>query len=156
MYFVFGLMCLLFGTTFLAIKIGIEAGAPPFLFAGTRFFFAGIVVLTAAVLLGKSILVKSQDRRDVLQVGLFMTGIMFGCLYWGERYISSSIAALLAATTPLMVCIAEMGTGGQRTHLGQGLRTVDFIYWCWRGCAACFGGRSDNRGITWRFGHFDR
>ena len=116
MYFVFGLMCLLFGTTFLTIKIGIDAGAPPFLFAGTRFLFAGIIVLTAAGLLKNNITVKPQDRRDVLQVGLFMTAIMFGCLYWGERYISSSVAALLAATTPLMICIAEWAQG-VREHI---------------------------------------
>lgn len=33
-------MCLIFGTTFLAIKIGVDAGMPPFLSAGLRFFIA--------------------------------------------------------------------------------------------------------------------
>ncbi len=32
-------MCLIFGTTFLAIKVGVDAGAPPFFSAGIRFFF---------------------------------------------------------------------------------------------------------------------
>ena len=107
MYIVYGLMCLIFGTTFLAIKVGIDAGAPPFLFAGTRFFFAGVIVLVAVKLLHGEIGVKAGKRTDVLLVGIFMTGIMFGCLYWGERYISSSIAALLAATIPIMIGIVE-------------------------------------------------
>ncbi len=50
MYMVYALMCLIFGTTFLAIKIGIDGGAPPFLFAGARFFFAGLILLLAVKL----------------------------------------------------------------------------------------------------------
>lgn len=111
MYIVYGLMCLIFGTTFLAIKVGIDAGAPSFLFAGTRFFFAGVIVLIAVKLLHGKISLRAGERRDVLLVGIFMTGIMFGCLYWGERYISSSIAALLAATTPIMIGIVEWFQG---------------------------------------------
>lgn len=115
MYIVYGLMCLVFGTTFLAIKIGIDAGAPPFLFAGTRFFFAGIIVLLAVKVLHGKIGLKIAKRIDVLLVGLFMTTGMFGCLYWGERYISSSIAALLAATTPIMICIVEWFQGNRES-----------------------------------------
>jgi len=111
MYIVYGMMCLIFGTTFLAIKVGIEAGAPPFLFAGARFLFAGVIVLVAVKLLHGEIGIKAGKRTDVLLVGIFMTGIMFGCLYWGERYISSSIAALLAATTPIMISIVEWFRG---------------------------------------------
>ena len=113
MYIVYGLMCLIFGTTFLAIKIGIDAGAPPFLFAGTRFFFAGIIVLLAVKLLHGEIGLKTGKRIDILLVGFFMTAVMFGCLYWGEHYISSSIAALLAATTPIMICIVEWFQGNR-------------------------------------------
>lgn len=39
-------MCLIFGTTFLAIKIGVDAGVPPFLSAGLRFFFAGLLLFS--------------------------------------------------------------------------------------------------------------
>jgi drug/metabolite transporter (DMT)-like permease len=120
MYFVYGLMCLIFGTTFLAIKVGIDAGAPPFLFAGTRFFFAGIIVLLAVKVLRGEIGLKTAKRIDILLVGLFMTTIMFGCLYWGERYISSSIAALLAATTPIMICIVEWFQGNRESTWMKG------------------------------------
>ncbi|HWR39163.1 MAG TPA: EamA family transporter [Patescibacteria group bacterium] len=111
MYIVYGLMCLIFGTTFLGIKIGVDAGAPPFLFAGSRFFFAGVVVLLAVKLLKGSVMVPAGLRRDVMLVGICMTGIMFGCLYWGERYVSSSVAALLAATTPIMIGVTEWVQG---------------------------------------------
>jgi len=111
MYIVYGLMCLIFGTTFLAIKIGIDAGAPPFLFAGARFFLAGIILLVAVKLMKGKIGLPAGMIKDVILVGLFMTAIMFGCLYWGEGYISSSIAALLAATTPIMISIVEWMQG---------------------------------------------
>jgi len=111
MYIVYGLMCLLFGTTFLAIKVGVDAGVPPFLFAGTRFLTAGVIVLIAMKLLGKKIALQPKSIWDVFLVGIFMTAVMFGCLYWGERYISSSVAALLAATTPIMIAIVEWVQG---------------------------------------------
>ena len=111
MYIVYGLMCLLFGTTFLAIKIGVDAGVPPFLFAGTRFLVAGVIVLMGIKLLGGKIRLPQNKIGDVSLVGIFMTAVMFGCLYWGERYISSSVAALLAATTPIMIAIVEWVQG---------------------------------------------
>jgi len=115
MYIIYGFMCLIFGTTFLAIKVGIDAGVPPFLFAGTRFFIAGVTVLVAVKLLHGEIGVQAGKRQDVMLVGIFMTAIMFGCLYWGERYISSSIAALLAATTPIMIGIVEWFQGVRKS-----------------------------------------
>lgn len=49
----FTVMCLIFGTTFLAIKVGVEAGLPPFLSAGVRFFAAGAILFIAMKLTGK-------------------------------------------------------------------------------------------------------
>ncbi|MDF2572012.1 MAG: protein of unknown function transrane [Sporomusa sp.] len=128
MYIVYSVMCLIFGTTFLAIKVGIDAGAPPFLFAGTRFFFAGLIVLVTVKCLNGEIGVKYGSRQDVLSVGIFMTAIMFGCLYWGERYISSSVAALLAATTPIMIAVVEWFQGARENVWikGSGL-LISFI-----------------------------
>ena len=111
MYMVYALMCLIFGTTFLAIKIGIDGGAPPFLFAGARFFFAGLILLLAVKLTKGKIGLQAGMVKDVALVGVFMTAIMFGCLYWGDGYVSSSIAALLAATTPIMISIVEWFQG---------------------------------------------
>ena len=111
MYLVYTCMCLIFGTTFLAIKVGVDAGAPPLFFAGSRFLLAGIIVLVALKLSHGEIGFKQVRRWDVALVGLLKTGVLFGCLYWGEKYISSGIAALLSATTPMMIGIAEWFQG---------------------------------------------
>ncbi|MDU2067049.1 MAG: EamA family transporter, partial [Sporomusaceae bacterium] len=120
MYIVYSAMCLIFGTTFLAIKVGVNVGAPPFLFAGARFFTAGLIVLLAVKLCGRSITLPKGHYKSIFIVGLFMTALMFGCLYWGEQYISSSLAALLAATTPLMIGLVEWFQGVKEYSLIRG------------------------------------
>ena len=120
MYLIYFLMCLIFGTTFLAIKIGVDAGVPPFLFAGTRFFLAGVIMLLAVRLRKGGIRLRRENCGDVVLVGVFMTGIMFGCLYWGEKYISSGLAALLAATTPIMIGSVEWWRGQRDNGLLKG------------------------------------
>lgn len=113
MYLIYGIMCLIFGTTFLAIKVGIDAGAPPFVFAGARFLAAGAAVLAGLKISGIAVGLSAAQRRDAVFIGTAMTATLFGCLYWGEQYISSSAAALLSATAPLMIVLIEFFQGRQ-------------------------------------------
>ncbi|WP_028589620.1 DMT family transporter [Paenibacillus massiliensis] len=99
-------MCLVFGTTFLAIKIGVEAGLPPFLSAGLRFLVAGILMYSWMKLRGKaqwSLLL----RKEMLLTGLGLTFGTFAALYWAEQYVSSGIGAILSATGPLMIMMIQ-------------------------------------------------
>lgn len=100
------LMCLVFGTTFLAIKVGIDAGAPPFFSAGLRFLLAGSVLLLYMVVKRKaswSLLL----RKEMLLTGAGLTFGVFATLYWAEQYLSSGIAAILSATAPLMIVLLQ-------------------------------------------------
>lgn len=101
------IMCFIYGTTFLGIKLGIIAGFTPFFYASLRFSIAGILIL--AFLLFKRITLPRDTKfyTDVAFVGMCMTGIEFAGFYWAEQYISSSFAALLAASTPLMVTLSN-------------------------------------------------
>lgn len=67
-------MCLIFGTTFLAIKIGIDEGMSPFFSAGVRFFIAGLLLFLFMVMKGKA------KMRLLLQKEMFITsvGLTFG------------------------------------------------------------------------------
>ncbi|GAF07474.1 permease [Paenibacillus pini JCM 16418] len=101
------LMCLIFGTTFLAIKVGIDASTPPFFSAGIRFFIAGLVLFLWMVWKGKarfSLLLQ----KEMLISGLCLTFGTFAMLYWAEQHVSSGIAAVLSATGPLMMLLIQI------------------------------------------------
>jgi len=73
------LMCLIFGTTFLAIKVGIDAGASPFFSAGIRFFLAG-AILFIAMILQKKARISLLLRKEMVLTGLALTfGVFPAC-----------------------------------------------------------------------------
>lgn len=101
-------MCLIFGTTFLAIKLGVEAGLPPFLGAGLRFFAAGLIMMlwmAARRKISFSLLL----RKETLFIGFGMTFCTFAALYWAEQYISSGLASVLSATGPAFILLLQAG-----------------------------------------------
>src|SRR5207248_10801753 len=55
-------VCLVWGSTYLAIRVGVGV-LPPFLFAGLRFFIAGLVLLAAALALGDTLPQRRGDGR---------------------------------------------------------------------------------------------
>lgn len=110
-------MCLIFGTTFLSIKIGIEGGMPPFFFAGARFFLAGMIIL---FVLGGAKSLKQltwQQVREIAFGGLGLTGIQFAAVYWAEQYLPSGTVAILAGTSPIFTSFLAMWTGQQKRSL---------------------------------------
>ncbi|MGG4212993.1 EamA family transporter [Paenibacillus sp. FSL L8-0638] len=110
----FTVMCLIFGTTFLAIKVGVEAGLPPFLSAGVRFFAAGAILFIAMKLTGK-VRWSLLWRKEMLLIGAGTTFGTFSALYWAEQYVSSGIGAILSATGPMMIVILQSVLLRQKT-----------------------------------------
>lgn len=99
-------ICLIFGTTFLTIKMGIEAGAPPLFSAGIRFFAAGLlVVLYFAV--KRHPITPFLLSKKVAFAGFCLTFMTFATLYWAEQYITSGLAAVLSATGPMMILFVQ-------------------------------------------------
>ncbi|MBB6694489.1 EamA family transporter [Cohnella xylanilytica] len=110
----YSLMCLIFGTTFLAIKIGMDASAPPFFSAGIRFFAAGLILfvwMAGRKKAGLSLLL----RKETLATGFCLTFGTFAALYWAEQYVSSGIAAVLSASGPLFILLMQAAFLRQRT-----------------------------------------
>ena len=95
----FSATCLIWGSTFLAIRVGNEALAP--------LWSATVRLAAAAVLNGIiALLLRAPWPRGVgwtgpVQYGLTMYGVNFALLYWGEQTVPSGIAAVLYATSPL-------------------------------------------------------
>ncbi|MFJ7666946.1 DMT family transporter [Lysinibacillus sp. NPDC097195] len=99
-------MCLIFGTTFLAIKIGVDAGVPPFFSAGLRFCIAGLLLFSFMVWKEKAT-ISLFFRKEIFFTGLGLTFGTFAALYWAEQYVTSGIAAVLSATGPMLIIIIQ-------------------------------------------------
>ena len=116
-HMVFAALCLIWGSTWLGIKVGLDL-LPPFLFAGLRFAAATVVLL----FLAKFLHAKMPKNRDAWYLmsflGIFQMTIPYGLVFWGEQYISSGLAAVLYATLPFFVAlIAHVFINEQLTRL---------------------------------------
>ncbi|MDM5188810.1 EamA family transporter [Bacillus sp. DX4.1] len=105
--FSYVLICIIFGTTFLTIKIGIEAGTPPLFSAGIRFFIAGVIVITFFIVKRKHVMSYLLSKR-IMYAGFCLTFMTFSTLYWAEQHISSGLAAVLSATGPMMILLLQV------------------------------------------------
>ena len=121
-YAVFCMVCAIFGTTFLAIKLGISAGAPPFLFAGIRFSAAGAILGLILLASGKSSargLASLAPRAAVLSILYIVAN--FGATFWAEQYIASSTAAQIDAVGPIASALLSSLFLGKRLRPAHGL-----------------------------------
>ena len=94
------ILCVIWGSTWLFIKIGLR-DLPPLSFAGIRF-------LIAAAILGSLVLIRRarwpRTRSEWLLIaisGFLQFTLNYGLVFWGEQYISSGLAAVLQSTFPL-------------------------------------------------------
>src|ERR1043165_2661950 len=100
----FAAVYILWGSTYLGIRLAIET-LPPFLMAGTRFTLAGVILLTWSRLKGERFLSALSQWQKALIVGGLLLLCGNGGVTWAERYIATSLAALLVSTEPLWVVI---------------------------------------------------
>ena len=108
-------VCIVWGTTYLAIKIALET-VPPFLMGGLRYVAAGIA-LAAFVLVRRGRLPARASWPRVAVIGVFMLGFGNGGVVWGAQFLSSGLTAVLIATSPFwMVSIDAMVTPGPQFH----------------------------------------
>ena len=118
----FAAIYLIWGSTYLAIRIGIET-LPPFLMAGIRFLLAGLPFYAWLRWRGK----PAPTRRHWASATLLGALMMFGgngLVTWGEQFIPSSIAAVLIATVPLWMALLDrvfFGGGRLRPFMAVGL-----------------------------------
>jgi drug/metabolite transporter (DMT)-like permease len=93
----YGLLVLIWSSTWVAIKIGLE-DVPPLLSAGTRFGIAGVGLLALATAMGRPL---RTDWKLVAILGTFPFASAYGLIYWGEQYVPSGLAAVLFGMMPL-------------------------------------------------------
>lgn len=94
--FVWLLLCLIWGTTWIFIKIGLQ-DLPPITFAAARFLLA-VAILVPIITVFKLPLPKtSREWKLIAFTGVLQFSINYSLVFWSELYISSGLAAVLQA-----------------------------------------------------------
>lgn len=111
-------VCVIWGTTYLGIKIALET-IPPFLMGGIRYTISGL--LLAAWLLARGRKLPSRSDWGRLAVlGFFMLMLGNGGVVWGEQFVPSGLTAVVIGSSPFwMVSVDAMLTGGRQLGLRQ-------------------------------------
>ena len=102
----FGLVYLFWGSTYLGIDIAVQS-IPPALMCAIRFSVAGVVMLAVCALTGRRILYSARQIFLAAVVGLLL--LMGGnlTLSYAELSVSTGLAALIIAITPLWFLVLD-------------------------------------------------
>lgn len=98
----FAAVYVIWGSTYLGIRYAIET-LPPFLMAGTRFLTAGLILFGLAGLNGERLRTSLSQWPKAFVIGALLLLCGNGGVTWAEKYIATSLAALMVATEPLWV-----------------------------------------------------
>ena len=98
------LLCVIWGSTWLVIKVG-YGGLGPFNVASLRFFLAALVLAPLVRVLGARWPRGTVEWSLVFFVGFVLFGLDFGLIYWGEQFLDSGLTAILFATLPLITIV---------------------------------------------------
>src|SRR5437868_6559489 len=109
----FACVYLIWGSTYLAIRIAIET-IPPFLMAGIRFTIAGVILMLGSRLRGERLPTRGE-WKTALVVGVLLMLLGNGGVVWAEQTVPSSLAALIVASSPIVtVAMDALRPGGPR------------------------------------------
>lgn len=112
-YGALAIVCTVWGTTYFAIKVGVET-FPPFLFSGIRHGVSGLLLLIGLKIFSKN--AKLTKENIILQsiLGVLMIALGNGVIGWCERYIPSGLAALIVSVIPVFVVLINYVSGTDR------------------------------------------
>lgn len=101
--FAFGLVYIIWGSTYLAIKLSIDS-IPPFLMAGARHVIAGLILITYVYLKEKPSIRPRHIRSNTIIGGLLLLGGNGGVV-WAEQFVPSGLASLLVSMVPIWILL---------------------------------------------------
>jgi drug/metabolite transporter (DMT)-like permease len=102
----FAMIYFVWGSTFLAIRVGVRV-VPPFLLAALRFLAAGLVLYLWMLAHGE----RSPSGREWMSAFLLALLIFvfdYGLLFWAEQRVPSGVAAVMMATIPVFMALSEI------------------------------------------------
>jgi drug/metabolite transporter (DMT)-like permease len=131
------LLCLIWGSTWLVIKVG-YGGLGPFNVAAVRFLLAGAMLTPIVPLFGARWPTGRSEWALVCWVGVILFGADYGLIYWGEQFLDSGLTSILFATLPLVtIGLAHLYVPGE----GVTTRKLAGGVLAFAGTAALFGDR---------------
>jgi drug/metabolite transporter (DMT)-like permease len=105
-------VCLIWGTTYLAIKVALET-IPPFLMGGLRYVTAGLILAGILKATGRGLPpVRAWAWLGLL--GFLLVALGNGGVVWAEQFIPSGLTAVLIGTTPFWMVGTEAAVNGSR------------------------------------------
>jgi drug/metabolite transporter (DMT)-like permease len=106
LFLAFAIIYLVWGSTFFAIRVGVNE-LPPFLFCAMRFLAAGLLVSFWAIARGERWPTKRQ-WLSVFVLAFLIFVVDYGLLFWAEQRLPSGIAAVIMATIPGFMALSEI------------------------------------------------
>lgn len=103
--FLFALLCVIWGSTWLVIKVG-YGDLGPFTLAAVRFLVAGFILVPLIPVFGARWPRGRTEWWVVVFVGTVLFGADYGLIYWGEQWLDSGLTAIIFAILPVMTSIA--------------------------------------------------
>ena len=103
----FLMLCLVWGTTYLGIKVAVDQHIPPFFLSAVRHLAAGVVFLSVSLLRGK----KLPDGKGMFRlavIGFLMIVGGNGLVCWAEQYISSGLTAVICSLSPVFITVLSL------------------------------------------------
>jgi len=102
----FAIIYFVWGSTFLAIRVGVRE-VPPFLLAAIRFLVAGLVLYGWMIAHGeRSPTGRQWTSASLLAILIFVFD--YGLLFWAEQRVPSGVAAVMMATIPVFMALSEI------------------------------------------------
>jgi len=98
------LMCLIWGTTWMAIKIGLN-DLNPFFSLGMRYLSAGIFMLFYIMIAYRKIELDRKDFKLIVYITMFNFILPYSLVYWGAQFIFSDLTSVIFASLPINVSI---------------------------------------------------
>lgn len=98
------LLCLIWGSTWVAIKIGLQ-DAPPAWSASARMLLGGLILLLYTNLAGQSFPRGAKEKWRVAWPGLMIYGLAYALVYAGIERISAALSSILFASFPFFIAI---------------------------------------------------
>lgn len=102
----FSIIYFAWGSTFLAIRVGVQE-FPPLLFAAMRFSFAGAALCVWTLARGER-LPRGREWASISLLAFLIFVIDYGLLFWAEQRVPSGVAAVMMATIPAFIALAEI------------------------------------------------